>query len=477
MKVLSLSIFLFSTLLASSSAWASLKKAQRAYQSNLSNKNEIITYQLIKSKYYFSAIQFAINHIEQSKKISSEFEKALQILMLKTGTATFRSLPVEILKQHSSPSLSLTLGLKYFKNKKFKQAIQSLDKIPKDHRFYPEAKMVQASSLSLTRKYSSALKSYDQCIEHTEAFINTAGHKKLKRYYTILKESCLIHKARIYYTNKRFKKSLDIYNSIEKTSYRWPYLLLEKAWANYYLEDYNRSLGLLVTYKSPLLSSYFFPEAEALTSLNYFKLCLYDDSLLLIDQYYKVYKERSDQLKSILVDKKNSHSYFLKLVFSPINKSEKKNPYIRNLVTQIRKKVKFSLDLITLKRAQAELKALKKKSPSAFNQLLIKQVRLGAKWRSRLLNHFVKKHMFKFINSIHKFSYEMFSIKLEIMSKKRELVYQNKKLSGGRSRGSLSHVNKRNDQHLWRFKGAFWADELGDYSFGLGSRCQDKGAK
>jgi hypothetical protein len=69
-------------------------------------------------------------------------------------------------------------------------------------------------------------------------------------------------------------------------------------------------------------------------------------------------------------------------------------------------------------------------------------------------------------------SYEMFNIKLEIMSKKRDLVYSSKKLISDRGRGSFDNVKRSSEQHFWTFDGAFWADELGEYSFGLKSNCE-----
>jgi hypothetical protein len=80
--------------------------------------------------------------------------------------------------------------------------------------------------------------------------------------------------------------------------------------------------------------------------------------------------------------------------------------------------------------------------------------------------------MFGFINDMHKFSYEMFNVKLEIMSLKRDLVYDNKKLISSRSRGSLENVARTSKEHFFVFNGEFWGDELGEYSFGLKSNCK-----
>jgi len=57
------------------------------------------------------------------------------------------------------------------------------------------------------------------------------------------------------------------------------------------------------------------------------------------------------------------------------------------------------------------------------------------------------------------------------MSRKKELIYDNVELISDRARGHSQNIALKNDQYFWKFNGEFWADELGDYSFGLKSNC------
>jgi len=465
-------LLFFTFISFSLSTTAKYYKAAKAYKIN---NDKAVFSELMDSHYYFSAIPFAGRMVAKNKVIDSETEMLLEKLILKTGTTALTGLPEELLYKTKSPSLSLVSGLKFFNKKKYKKAYMSLKKIENGHRFSPEARMIQGSSLNLINKHSKAIEKYKTCYTQSEQFEGRAKNEKLKRYYALIKESCLIHQARILYKRKDYKKAVEKYELISKNSYKWPYLLIEKAWAHYYLEDFNRSLGLLVTYKSPLLNSYFLPEAEVLNSLNYYNMCLWDDSLAVIQRYYNVYRPKSDQLKKILLENKKSSTYFLKLMFSSMKKNDQMNPYIRNLVTQIRKKVKFSVNLNEYKKAKRELKNLKKlykRKPTPFTKNLVKEVSYQVKWRTQHLNHFIKKNMFRFVNDIHRFSYELFNVKLDILSKKRNLVYKNKELANTRSRGDISNVRRSPSQHFWTFNGEFWADELGDYSFGLKNNCQ-----
>ena len=174
----------------------------------------------------------------------------------------------------------------------------------------------------------------------------------------------------------------------------------------------------------------------------------------------------------MLLKHKKSQTFFLKLLFTPVEKTEKANPFIRNLVTQVKKQVKFSVDVVNYKKIQNELKYVKKMKPGSLKKQLIKDLKTEISWRAKHLNHLLKVSMFTFLNKIHQFSFEMFSIKLEIYARQRNLIYKNKRLISYRTRGSDENVNREDHQQFYDFRGEFWADELGDYSFGLKSNCK-----
>lgn len=466
-------LILLTLILCQSQSFALVKKAAQIYDNSKDdNKNAYIAEELYKSRYYFSAVVFAKEHLIEGKTFSKEFENLLEELVLKTGTMSFYGLNDQILAKYPSPSLSFILGLRRFNYEKYNGAVKALTNVPDEHRFAPEALFMMGSAQNLLNQTAKANLTYDRCIERAGTFEGRAKNTKLKRYFSIIRESCIIHKARLLFKDRQYEAALKAYEEIPKTSYRWPYILMEKAWSAYHLGNYNRVLGILVTYRSPLMTSYFFPEAEVLSSIAYFKLCLWNDSLQLVDQYYNVYRPHADALKDILVANKSSHTYFLKLLLKPIKEMEGINPFVRNLMTQVRKKVKFSLDLVNYQKAQNELGFIKKLKDSPLKEKMEEAVNGAISWRTKYLNHYIKKQMFGFINEMHKFSYEMFNVKLEIMSLKRDLVYDNKKLISDRGRGSLENVSRTSKEHFFVFNGEFWGDELGEYSFGLKSNCK-----
>lgn len=453
---------------------ASAKGAYELFQKDHSkSRDKNIAHELIDGSYYFSAIPYINNYLETNNEIDAQLEADIETLVIKTGTMAVLNLDEKRLESFSIPSISLILGTRLFNKEQYVKAYEILSRIPETHQFSGEASLIRGTIRNLERKNIEALALYESCVKKSSALESSANGEKLKRYYNYLKETCTIRSARVKIEEKKYEEALETYAKIDKRSYKWPYILLDQAWAHYYLKDYNRALGITVTYKSPLLDSYFFPEAEVLMSLSYYNLCLWDDALKVVDHFYDFYQPKADALKDILGKNKNSNTYFLDLYYADSQTREQLNPFIRNLVTQTRKQVKFNLDLASLKAAKDELALLKRlKTKNDFTLSLEENLNSTIGFISAKINYYIKKEIFTFINEIHKHSYSMFNLKLELLSKKRDDIYNAKVLAqSSRDRGSDVFVNRQVNQYFFDFNGSFWADELGDYSFGLQSAC------
>lgn len=470
MKILFILLFQ----LMSVQAAASVSEARKIFNNSKdSHKNAHIAQELYKSKYYYSAVVFAKRHLIETNAYNDALETMIEQLILKTGTDNFTTLNDSILGKFPSPALAFVHGIKLFKAGRYNEAKKRLALVPLDHKFSPEARLTLGAIANINNDQATLAKEYSNCIDQAQKRRSEAkDNDKLARYFEILSDTCRIHVARSFYQNGKHIEAMHTYDQIEKTSYRWPYILMERAWTAYQLQDYNRALGIGVTYKSPLLSSYFFPEAEVLAALSYYRLCLYDDALTKVEQFYEVYRPHADELKALILPQKGSHQFFLEMVLAPIKDNENKSPFIRQLLTQIRKKIIFNVDLVNYKRAINENKYVQSLSDDLFGKTIKAELKRMISFRTKKLNHFVKRLMFNFVNDIHRMSHEMFNIKLEILSNKRDLVYKNQQLISDRSRGSYENVSRSNKQHFYEFTGEFWADELGDYSFGLKSNCE-----
>lgn len=416
------------------------------------------------AKKYFKALDIIAKEYKY-KEPDALTKQYIERLVKKTGTHYFNTYDDTELRKINVPSSQLIMAKRNLYLNKYSYALKRLDLIPNSNRFYPESLLVKGTVYFNLKKYKSAAKEFNNCFEKAqerEKFFKS----KIKRYYAVIKESCAINIARIYFNSKKYEQAIKFYEKIPKNSFMWPYTLIQKAWAYHHIKEYNRSLGILMTYDSPLLESYFEPEAQTLKALNYYELCQYEDALRVIDTFYKVFKPRADKLKSIINKGKNTPLYFHKLMKTPTDKLTNVNRFIRNLKTQASKRVKYNLDMYTVANLKKEYEITKdnkdRQTLREINHDLLEQI-----------NHYLKVSFYRFLNDIYEQSQNLFSIKLEVLSNAREQVYdQVKRVT--LKRGDAKNIKRKANQEYWGFKEEFWADELGEYSFSLESKCKLK---
>lgn len=451
-------LLLFITLLLTMQAFGEEKK------STLSEKLE-------SKKYYYSALNEFFKETYFRTIINDDL-KRLEDLLYFTGIELLEDYEPSLLQKYPTSSTRFILARQALQSKKYKVALELFSKIHPDHRYYPEGKLLEAQVYDQQGNVKKRLESYEACQESAEKNESSALSEKIKRYYRMVNEICLVNKARHLFKVEDYKASLEAYNKIPKKSYKWPYLLLEKAWVYYQLGDFNRALGLLTTYKSPLLDTYFFPEAEYLAALSYFRLCLYEDSLTIINQFYKVYRPRFQALDTVLKQNRHSQNYFYNLMFKPGDELKKHEEFVRHILTRMKKQTRFSLDFNAIFKINQEMRRIAANEKPIIKQMLLPHLAEVKENMISKINYNAKTDIFQFLEGVPFLSSELFKLNLEIISRKKDLVYANKKLIADRSRGDYSNVQRSKFEYFWTFQGAFWADELGDYSLGLKSNCQ-----
>lgn len=418
---------------------------------------------LSKEQKYFLALEL---YTSTNKVLTENIKSQIEIVTTQTGTNYFNTLENDKLRLINTETTKLLLSKRYNYEKKYDQAISLLKDFPQNHRFLAESLLTLGVIYQNKGIYNDAIEAFKKCTQIADK-LKIKSTIRVRKYFEVISNNCKINNARIYFQLKQFENAIEYYNLVEKTSFNWPYTLLEKAWANYHLKNYNRSLGILITYNSPLLESYFNPEVEYLKALNYFRLCLYDDAFKIIERYYEVYSIRSNELKTIIDKSKKSDDYFLQLITNQEKNIQTNNPFLRSIITQVGKKVKYNLDI------NSHMTLLKEIEITTNKNELSKLLEIKREIEKEI-NHYIKLSFYNLINNINKYSYELLNLKLEVFSQKKELFYKNHSFSNDRTRGSHENISRKPNEEFWKFHNAFWADELGDYSFGLTSECKNE---
>ena len=166
--------------------------------------------------------------------------------------------------------------------------------------FFPFVKFLEASIYTLLKRYDRAINSYDKCISESGSRFKKSLDKNSLRQLAINRDYCIVGIARTYFAKGEYEKANSAYLDLKKNSYIWPEILFEEAWTSFYLRNYNRTLGKLVTYKAPVLSYYYNPEIDVLGALTYLEMCLWGDAKKTVDNFYAEYYADSKDIDSFL---------------------------------------------------------------------------------------------------------------------------------------------------------------------------------
>ena len=151
---------------------------------------------------------------------------------------------------------------------------------------------------------------------------------------------------------------------------------------------------------------------------------------------------------------------------------KKHEDFVRHIITRLKKQTRFSLDFNSIHKINQEIKQITRIEKKAAQEELLGHLASVKENIINKINYNAKTDVFSFLESVPFFSSELFKLNLEILSRQKDLVYSNRSLISDRGRGELSNLNRSKYEQFWTFEGAFWADELGDYSMGLKSNCQ-----
>ena len=292
------------------------------------------------------------------------------------------------------------------------------------------------------RKKTSDFKNYKRCPKKANS--------------SLLKTQCLINKSRRLYEKENYQRGISLMEELPPTNAFWPYLLKEKAWFYYKLKNYNKVLGLLVTYKSPLLDDYYSPEVTYLIVLTYFRMCRYKDSFLKTKEFLASYDFNINKINKKIKSLKKRRNKSLKILMG-LRDFKSKEMFKR----YIKKNKEITEELALIRRLTRFNKS------KGLKTFLLREIR---KNKNKALMYALKKMKKKKKDYIF-FKRNILSLNSEIIKKRRNLLYKNKYKKNEKKMGDVKNIKRKKNAHFYSFKGAFWADELGHYHFALKNKC------
>jgi len=368
------------------------------------------------------------------------------------------------------------------------RAIGYVNGIQSSSPLWPFAYQIRGVANAILGKNDAALEDFRSCAKRSDdVIISGEGRDSLRvaqsrREADDLKSRCIASEARTLYQMERFEEADRVYDKIPKGSFVWPDILFEQAWNAFGRSEYNRTLGKLVTYKSPALSFEFNTEIEVLRAQAYLGLCLYQDANETVNEFNGKYSRVGEEAKHFVEANSSDLGAFYDFGKKALSSSlSSKNtlylmadrfvrgPYFQDLVISEREVNAEEAAIQQFDRLQPGVGHSSSQGfPGFLSQVLnwrMKSIRL-------LGGAFVKNSLIDYHSALISDFEKMAFIKLEMLKRAKEKLMNPHSGAGDqdRSRGNIEPT-RRDDQYRWSFNGEFWNDELGDYVFGLESEC------
>ncbi len=448
-----------------STGHSALKKFDQ-YVVNRSLNYKAIAQDLIDNDLHFATIPI-IKELMASGRADKEIEDFLESVMDEVGTHQFQLFDVEILERYKNSSTSYILAKKYFIAGKYDESLKHLNSV-KSKNLEIFKHLLRGTIFSIRGNQKEAIEAFRDCLKSGVSY----SDKEKQRQVSLARDACLAGTSRASFASKDYERANLSYLDIQKNSQIWPEILFDEAWNSFYMDDYNRSLGKLVTYKAPVFTHVFNPEIEILTALSYLFLCLYDDATREAEAFYTKYQRDSELLSRFIAKYKKDYKAFYLLAKSGLANSYPSNPLIKRVVKDINRDPSFIEMFKNFNKGKEEIQKIKEVSDPKLRKLVLATFKESLITQRDIIGAYVRKKMMaqeqKLIKSFEGMSY----IKLEILSKQKSEIYSRGNQNQSRERGDFEYVKRNDKQYFWNFNGEFWADELGDYVFALKSECK-----
>lgn len=366
------------------------------------------------------------------------------------------------------------------------KAVGYLTSVGSNSPLMPYALQLRGTAHAILGKSDRALADFRSCVKYSDEAVpvsvrGTSYAKRLEAEAADLMARCLADQARTLYQMDRFEDADQSYDLIAKQSMVWPDVLFEQAWNAYARKEYNRSLGKLVSYKSPALSFVFNPEVDVLRAQSYLGLCLYEDANAVVNEFNSKYASVGEQVKKLVEANASNLGSFYDVGKEALRSSLYtgrevhrmanrfvRGPYFQNLV---RAEQQLSNELAAIRRFNASMPGVDPDAAKGFPGFLEQVLR----WRLRSIRQlggaFVKNSLLDYHAALLSDFDKMSFIKLEMLKRAKESILNRNRTIGDRSWGNVE-PSRQDYQYYWSFNGEFWNDELGDYVFGLESQCR-----
>lgn len=365
------------------------------------------------------------------------------------------------------------LGVEQFLKKKYERAANHFRRVPPSSPYSMGARFHLGVIYNISGRHSLAVDQFSRVRSMT-------ARSSRFEDITIL---ATMNLARIEFERRRFRQSLSYYAQVPRDSYdHWLQAHWEGAWAFFWMQKHNSTLGNIHTIHSPFYENRFFPESYTLQAITYLKLCRTKDVKRSIKGFRERYKGTFRDTKIMLGNMSGRPKDFFGLITN--YKRGVLNRYRGSfeILDKVSKSSAYREAALTIRFSQREIDRLRGFGGAWQSSGLIDELRgfLNSKQKAasvdagRRLYREARFH-FDYLRELSSQSNliqaEMLLVDVNKLRRKLNVrsVKDKTKFSGG-----MQELRVGETYEYWPFlRDEYWEDELGYYVYNIGSQCRD----
>ena len=345
-----------------------------------------------------------------------------------------------------------------FRRDEFGMAGVLLKMVKEGDPVYPEAKLLEGVMLNQQGRPDDALTPFEKAL--------AAGRDKPLGF----RDLASLNVARSFYAAGNFPRAIQGYAAVSRGSEFWPEAQYERAWAHFRIDDFNGSLGVLMSLQTPFFADWYFPEADLLRIYSAFLMCKFPQANEELEAFKVKYAPLAKQLDGVAG---KSGADMFELGRQWVQKGETSGLPIA-VLRPFKGEERFEGAIVAVQRADDELKRMKGGASAnpfterardwlqARRDAIVKEE--GERLRDRIAGQ--AQDLSGMVTDADIFS-------LDVLRMQSQL-YEQAAIRGKME--AAARTVKREDKprkgwREWPYEGEDWADELGYYRIEATPEC------
>ncbi|MCP4809891.1 MAG: hypothetical protein GY913_08095 [Proteobacteria bacterium] len=380
-------------------------------------------------------------------------------------------IPPEQYPRQAKNYLYYLMGVRLYDKDQLSEARRYFGQISTKSDVYLKSKYFEGVIYNRQGRLKSAVKSFRDVYRDADS-VDIYNEQELIEVEH-LADLSLLNVARIYYSIQRFDEATKYYDLIPRDSEYWAESLFESAWSSFMQNQLNKTLGHILTVRSPFYNEEeFLPEATILRALTFFNLCEYGQVERELLAFESAIRPMHQELKDFVKQYSTSdgkqladqayESYFEGVKRESVLPKSMFSTFLRNqdLYSLVR-----HLQLMDEEERNIEAqKSLWRDTVGSHLKSIIEKDRRRYKKRAGLV---LLSEMARMANHLGDLLTQSEIIRFEVISAQRvdyDYKIANVDLVDSQDEALIDFATSV-DFIYWPFNGEFWEDELGYYIY------------